>query len=135
MDAQSRDEQLAGEQRPSEVKPNFKRPEVVGLVPLWMYALRAYTVCLKNLENIAKNKKEEHLQRILEGWSTVMLYACIVFTEIVEKREIQLGPVKFVFSQPQNMDARFCGLCSPTFQCLCPIGSAATLGHKSSRSN
>ena len=71
MDAQGRDEQLAGEQRPSEIKPDFKRPEVVGVIPLWIYALRAYTVCLKNLENVAKNKKEEHLQRILEGWSTV----------------------------------------------------------------
>ena len=84
----------------------MKRPEVLGNVPLWILTLRAYTIALKNLENMPKAKKEQHLKVILEGWSTVMLYACIAFKEIIEKREIQLGSVKFKFDLPKDIDAR-----------------------------
>ena len=29
-----------------------------------------------------------------------------MFTEVVEKQELQVGPVKFVFNQPESIDAR-----------------------------
>jgi hypothetical protein len=106
MPADKRDEAVSGHETPTEVRPDLKRPEVVGILPLWIMTLRAYTVSLKNLENIPKEKKEEHLQKILEGWSTVLLYSCIVFKEITERQTIQIGPMKFVFDLPKELDAR-----------------------------
>ena len=79
---------------------------MLGTLPLWILTLRAYTVSMKNLENIPKAKKEQHLRKILEGWSTVMLYACIVFKEITERRTLQVGPIKFTFDLPETLDAR-----------------------------
>jgi len=106
MPAEKRDEAISRGEAPKDVKPDLKRPEVLGNVPLWILTLRAYTIALKNLENMPKAKKEQHLKVILEGWSTVMLYACIAFKEIIEKREIQLGSVKFKFDLPKDIDAR-----------------------------
>jgi hypothetical protein len=106
MPPEKRDEAVPGHDASPDVRPDLKRPEVIGLLPLWIMTLRAYTVSLKNLENIPKAKKEWHLQKILEGWSTVMLYACIVFKEITERRSLQIGSMKFVFDLPDNLDAR-----------------------------
>ena len=106
MSAQKRDEAVSDGQASTDVRPDLKRPEVVGTIPLWILTLRAYTVSLKNLENIPKAKKEFHLQRILEGWSTVMLYACIIFKEVIENRNLQVGNVKFKFDIPDKADAR-----------------------------
>ncbi|WP_198164231.1 hypothetical protein, partial [Bradyrhizobium jicamae] len=60
----------------------------------------------KNLENISKEKKEEHLRKILEGWSTLTLYACIAFKEIIETRELRIGNMKLVVELPEKVDAR-----------------------------
>jgi hypothetical protein len=106
MPPEKRDEAVSSHAALPDVRPDLKRPEVIGLLPLWIMTLRAYTVSLKNLENISKGKKEEHLQKILEGWSTVMLYACIVFKEITERRSLQIGSMKFDFDLPDDLDTR-----------------------------
>jgi hypothetical protein len=107
MDAESRDVAVSEKQPMPKVRPDLKRAEVVGTLPLWILTLRAYTVALKNLENIPKGVKEEHLHKVLEGWSTVMLYGCIVFNEVIEKRSLQVGNVRFNFDLPKEVDARF----------------------------
>ena len=106
MAAEKRDEELSAREKATDVRPDPKRPEFTATLPLWVLTLRAYTVSLKNLENISKGKKEEHLQKILEGWSTVMLYACILFKEIIEKRKIQIGPMQFEIDLPEAIDVR-----------------------------
>lgn len=107
MPPEKRDEAVSeGVVQSGGVTPDLKRPEVVGLLPLWVLTLRALTVSLKNLENIPRETKEKNLTRILEGWSTVLLYACIVFKEVVEKQELDIGPMKFKLYLPPNIDAR-----------------------------
>jgi len=86
MPTEQRDEALDHAEDP-DVKPLSSRPDVLGILPQWILTLRAYTVALKNLENIPKRKKEEHLSRVLQGWSTLLLYACIAFKEVIERRE------------------------------------------------
>src|SRR5216683_1057386 len=79
MPAEERDEVMEHGEQP-EVKPTSSRPEVLGVLPQWILTLRAYTASLKNLENIPRAKKEEHLGRILRGWSTMVLYGFIFLT-------------------------------------------------------
>jgi hypothetical protein len=107
MPAEKRDEAVsAANIKAKDLRPDLKRPEVIGMLPSWILTLRAYTVSLKNLENIPKGKKEEHLHKILEGWATVMLYSCIAFKEITEKRTIQIGPMKYNLDLPESVDTR-----------------------------
>lgn len=103
-----RDEALSAAKPESEnLKPQAHRSEVVGLLPSWVLSLRAYTVALKNLENIPREKKEQHLSRILAGWSKMILYACIVFKNVIEKRRLQIGDLNLELELPEKLDARF----------------------------
>lgn len=89
-----------------ELRPMIERTAIIGVLPRWIMTLRAYTVALKNLENIPKQQKEAHLEKILEGWSTLMVYACLAFKESMEARTIQLGDMKLVIDLPEKADAR-----------------------------
>ena len=80
---------------------------MIGLLPNWVLSLRAYTVALKNLENIPRSVKEEHLSRILEGWSKLILYASITFKTAIEMRRVQIGDMIFEVELPEKVDARF----------------------------
>ncbi|WP_136624206.1 hypothetical protein [Bradyrhizobium centrolobii] len=103
-----RDEAVSLQAPDSEdVKPQAHRSEVVGTLPGWVLSLRAYTVALKNLENIPREKKEQHLSRILAGWSKLILYACIVFKNVIEKRRLQIGDLNLELDFPAKLDARF----------------------------
>lgn len=103
----ARDEALGGEDKtPSDVRPRHVRQVVQGTFPRWVMMLRAYTVALKNLENIPKEKKEEHLSKILDGWSKVILYACVGFRDIIEVRELEIAGTKVHLDLPNKVDAR-----------------------------
>jgi hypothetical protein len=92
---------------PDPAKPTAPRPQIKNIIQVWLASLRAYTVALKNLENLPRKDKEHHLQKILQGWSSVLLYACLLFKEIVEKREIEVGRIKFVLELSDDaLDAR-----------------------------
>ena len=78
----------------------------MGLIPHWIMTLRAYSVALKNLGNISRVKKEEHLKKILEGWATVMRYACIAFRDSVEAKGFEIGSLKFRIDLPKELDGR-----------------------------
>jgi hypothetical protein len=106
MPAEQRDEAVTRNVVERNVKPDRKRPEFDGILEKWVLTLRALTVSLKNLENVAKSKKEESLTKVLQGWSTVVLYACIVFKQVTENREINVGPIKFRVQLPENVDTR-----------------------------
>lgn len=102
-----RDEEFSKQVSDEEnVRPQTHRPEVIGLLPNWVMSLRAYTVALKNLENIPREKKEQHLSRILTGWSKLALYACIVFKNAIEKRQLQIGDMILEIDLPAKLDAR-----------------------------
>ncbi|UYO41489.1 metallophosphoesterase [Rhodopseudomonas palustris] len=89
-----------------DVRPLRERPGRWGTIPRWFLTLRAYTVALKNLENISKQDKEQHIKNVLQGWSSVILYACIAFAKVIEEREIQLGNVHLILELPPKVDAR-----------------------------
>jgi hypothetical protein len=104
---EERDEEISKQVADKEdVKPQAQRPEVVGILPNWVLSLRAYTVALKNLENIPREKKEKHLSNILAGWSKLILYACIVFKNVIEKRRLEIGDMNFEIELPPKVDAR-----------------------------
>jgi hypothetical protein len=105
MPPQERDEAMEQRDQPA-VKPASRREEVLGILPRWILTLRAYTVSLKNLENIRKEKKEQHLKRVLHGWSTIILYGCIAFKEVIETREISIGNTRYKLELPEKVDAR-----------------------------
>lgn len=102
---QERDKAISDDS-PDPKKPNVPRQQIKNHIQLWLGSLRAYTVSLKNLENLPKVEKERHLRRILQGWSSVLLYACILFQEAFEKREIEIGNVRFRIELPVDLDAR-----------------------------
>lgn len=105
--AEARDRALGGEEgKDLDVKPKLVRPSVVGTFPKWIMTLRAYTVALKNLENIPKEKKEHHLRIILDGWSKVILYGCLGFKDIIEVRELEIAGTKIHLDLPEKIDAR-----------------------------
>jgi hypothetical protein len=105
--AEARDEALSSDEEPRhDVKPHRERVVMVGTLPRWVFTLRAYTVGLKNLENIPKGKKEEHLRKVLEGWSKLILYGCLAFKEVIEEREIEVGGTKLKIELPEKVDAR-----------------------------
>jgi hypothetical protein len=105
MPPEERDEAVSSES-PNPAKPNLPRQQIKNLIQLWLACLRAYTVSLKNLENLPKAEKEKHLRKILQGWSSVILYGCIVFKEAIEKREVEIGNLKFIIELPKDVDAR-----------------------------
>ena len=107
MPAEARDEQVSQQVVSRSVTPDRKRPEFEGILERWILTLRAMTVSLKNLENLNKTEKEKALTIILQGWSTITLYACILFQEIIDKREVDIGPLKFRLFLPEKFDARF----------------------------
>jgi len=55
----------------------------------------------------ANEWKEEHLTKILEGWSRLILYACIVFKTVIERRKLEFGDMSFEVQLPAKFDARF----------------------------
>jgi hypothetical protein len=55
----------------------------------------------------ANEWKEEHLTKILEGWSRLILYACIVFKTVIERRKLEFGEMSFEVQLPAKFDARF----------------------------
>jgi hypothetical protein len=76
------------------------------LVWNWVMSLRAYTVALKNLEGIPRESKEAHLQAVLEGWATMLRYACLFFETLLGERELDIGLLKYKLSLPNNVKSR-----------------------------
>ena len=99
--AEQRDKEL--DEAPIENhRPALQRPDVQGILPNWILTLRAYTVALKNLENIPRVKKEEHISKVLDGWATVLRYACLLFRDLLETPVIQVGPMRFTLILPEQ---------------------------------
>src|SRR5262249_66612 len=46
------------------------------------------------------------LRLVLQGWSTIILYASIVFKEVIDQRKIEIGNMKFTIELPDKIDAR-----------------------------
>jgi hypothetical protein len=112
-----RDAALEGREAPnSDVRPAVKRAATTSALLRWLLCLRAYTVALKNLENIPRGDKEKHLRLVLEGWAATMRYACLAFRDIVEEREFSIGSTKYQVKLPAKLSAgllRFLFLCIP----------------------
>jgi predicted phosphodiesterase len=93
--AADRDAEVGRGEKEKDVRPDLHRAEVTGVVANWIMSLRAYSVAVKNLENIPRSKKEEHLAKVLNGWGTVMRYACLLFRDFIETKELTAGGLKF----------------------------------------
>jgi hypothetical protein len=107
MPAEARDEEL--EQKESlgdDVRPTLERPEVRHDIDKWFEALRAYTAALKNLENISREKKEEHLEKVLEGWSAHLTFICWLVKLALVDQKIVLGTLEFKFELPEHIDGQ-----------------------------
>lgn len=103
--ASERDNELSAGETPVNAKPVSARPEIQGVLPNWFLTLRAYSVALKNLENLSKEQKEKHLRQVIGGWATVLQYACLLFRDLIEKPEIKLGTMSFRLVLPEKSTA------------------------------
>jgi hypothetical protein len=103
LPGETRDAMLESRDLSHGVKPAVSRPEVQGVLELWVMSLRAYTVALKNLEGIQATKKEEHLQVVLEGWGTLLRYACLLFEIFLLEREFLVGHLRFRLRFPEKV--------------------------------
>jgi hypothetical protein len=116
--AEERDRQLEqGERSNNDVRPRLQRPEVRHDIWRWFGSLQAYTAALKNLENISREKKEEHLEKVLQGWSTQLRFMCLLLKQALIDQKIVLGDVEYKFKLPVHIDAqklRFLFLRLPT---------------------
>jgi hypothetical protein len=54
------------------------RPEVTSVGIEWITTLRAYTIALKNLEEISADKKAHHLRNILSAWGRLIGYVILI---------------------------------------------------------
>lgn len=88
------------------MRPALERQELRYDVEKWLAALQAYTGALKNLENIPREKKEEHLEKILEGWSTLLRYICLMYKNALIDKKFVLGTREFKFEVPEHIVAR-----------------------------
>ncbi len=80
-----------GEPPSTATTPNLpSRPEVTSVALEWLATLRAYTVALKNLEEIGADKKSYHLRKILSAWGRVIGYVILILSISFEK-EINVG--------------------------------------------
>lgn len=102
---EARDAALDKQMGEQKLKPSITRPEVLGLVENWILSLRAYTVALKNLEGLPHATKEHHLGIVLEGWATLLRYACLLFHDLIDERVISVGHFHFVLSLPDSIKA------------------------------
>jgi hypothetical protein len=103
LPAEKRDALLDSGEGCVNVKPELKRAEVQGLVAHWVMSLRAYTVALKNLEGIPHKSKEQHLRAVLEGWATLVRYACLLFETLLGDEQVVVGPLKFQLNLPREV--------------------------------
>ena len=63
---------------PANAPTLLSRPEVASVALEWIATLRAYTIALKNLEEIYADKKAHHLRNILSAWGRVIGYVIII---------------------------------------------------------
>jgi hypothetical protein len=87
-----RDKLLEPETSPASGTHMLARPEVESVAMEWITTLRAYTVALKNLEEVDLKKKAENLRIILEAWSRAIGYL-IMLIRITFEVEIDFGGV------------------------------------------
>jgi hypothetical protein len=102
---EARDAALDKQMQDQNLKPSITRPEVQGIVENWVLSLRAYTVALKNLEALPRDTKEHHLRVVLEGWATLLRYSCLLFHDLIDKRELSIGHFRFILSFPDSVKA------------------------------
>ena len=85
----------------------LKRPEVRKLMSKWMRGLRAYSLVYKNLEHVSDELKRRHLRIILEGWSTLITFFCVMFRTILTEREVWIGTHRYIIEMPETLRVNF----------------------------
>lgn len=97
---EQRDKILENGDEPTGEEPVLSRPEVQGVLESWFWSLRALTVALKNSEGIPAQAKAKHLQAVLEGWATMLRYACLLFQAVFDKEILEVGSLKYRLDRP-----------------------------------
>lgn len=88
----------------SQFKQNLAKRKLEEAVLIWVYALRAYSVCVKNLEMIDAERKEFHLNRVLEGWSRLTALAVTMLGICLEGKEVEFAGHKFKINFGKPLD-------------------------------
>ena len=93
-------------------------PAIKSLLVQWVFAVKAYSVCIKNLEGITASEKQRHLRELLRAWgagTTALIHAIGVG---IEQGEVDLAGVKLRIDFKKEMDGwlvRRLLLCIPAF--------------------
>jgi len=94
----------AADMTPPDFRQRFQRRHVQDRMYAWVLALRAYSVCLKNLESIDHTAKERHLTAVLDGWSGGVTLAVMLIAAVFSDGQIELGGVKVRFNGKRVFD-------------------------------
>ncbi len=101
------DEELDGDVTSrKQFKQKISRPIIQNRILQYIHLLRAYSVAIKNLEDIPREKKEYHLQRVINGWALVTAFSVRLFALLFEDGEVKTGDTTFVFDDGRQTDGR-----------------------------
>ncbi len=89
---------------PSQFRQTLSRKKIEEAVLIWIFALRAYSVCVKNLEVIEADRKQLHLNRVLDGWSRLAALAVTVLGIYLEGKEVEFVGYKIKLELSKKPD-------------------------------
>lgn len=100
------DADAALDHEPGSFVQRFKTKKLRNVVFRWLFSLRVYSVCLKNLETIEKDHKEKHLAAVLDGWAAGVALAVRVAGVCFEGKTVDFGGVKVGVELGRHVDGR-----------------------------
>jgi hypothetical protein len=111
-------ENEAGTSAASAPAPRIiSRPEVTSVALEWYNTLRAYTISLKNLEEIGAEKKKHHLHKALQAWGRLVGFL-ILLLRLAFEVDVNIGGATLnlgkVFGDAKPTVLRYLLLNTPT---------------------
>ena len=92
----------------NQFRQTLARKPVKDSLFYWIYALRAYSVCVKNLEIISSTDKIKHLQIVLDGWAKLTTLVVAILGTCFEGDgiEFKIGETRFSFDLKGKIDGK-----------------------------
>jgi hypothetical protein len=91
---------------PNQFIQKFKRPESQKSLVQWVKVLACYSVCLKNSEDLSKDLKEEHIERIFRGWERLTGFSVAIVALLLDEGSVEIGEHKFDFRAKSITDPK-----------------------------
>ena len=93
----------------------LQRPALKNVLVRWIFALRAYSVCIKNLEVIDKELKRQHLTKLFDSWASAVALAVKVAAICFEEGKVEFAGIKLLWMAANLWTDRSCDFSWPTY--------------------